>query len=230
VGVVGVIRVRLLGEVRVHREGLASLISGDGRIEVTEHLSVREAQHARAGAVDVIVVDVAGADHDAIRAVIANADAPIVALGAPDDEEQVIALAELGVLGFVEREAELDALIAAVDGASREEAAFPPRIATTLLRRVSSAGTRRRPVDTASALTMREWQVAGLIAEGLTNKEIAVELCIEVATVKNHVHNILEKLGVRRRFDAVARLRLVEREVAEPALADGRSTPGFRPG
>jgi two-component system, NarL family, nitrate/nitrite response regulator NarL len=49
-----------------------------------------------------------------------------------------------------------------------------------------------------------------LIAEALSNKEIAARLGIEVATVKNHVHNILEKLDVNRRFDAVARLRVVE--------------------
>jgi DNA-binding NarL/FixJ family response regulator len=82
----------------------------------------------------------------------------------------------------------------------------------------------------AAALTVRESQVAGLIAEGLSNKEIATRLCIEVATVKNHVHNILEKLGVKRRFDAVARLRLVERDGPEPALAEARSTTGFRAG
>ena len=175
------------------------------------------------------MVDTAGdRTGDAIRRVAANTDAPVVALGALADEEHVVALAELGVLGFVEPDADLDALVAAVAGAARGEAVFPPRIATTLLRRVSSLGVRRRTVD-AAALTMRESQVAGLIAEGLSNKEIAARLCIEVATVKNHVHNILEKLGVNRRFDAVARLRLVDGDDLGPALAT-RSTPRFRAG
>ena len=70
---------------------------------------------------------------------------------------------------------------------------------------------------------MRERQVVDLIGEGLSNKEIATELGIEVATVKNHVHNILEKLDVNRRSDAVARLRVVE---SADEIADaGRARP-----
>ncbi len=225
----GPIRVVLVGELRLNREALASLLNGDGRLEVTEHAPAAEAMRLRQCPVDVIVVDTAGDGGDAVRRVAANADAPIVALGAPYEEDHVIVLAELGVLGFVERESELDALVAAVAGAARGDAAFPPRIATTLLRRVSTLGARRRTVD-ADTLTMRESQVAELIAEGLSNKEIAARLCIEVATVKNHVHNILEKLGVNRRFDAVARLRLVERDEPETALTETRSTTGFRAG
>jgi DNA-binding NarL/FixJ family response regulator len=60
--------------------------------------------------------------------------------------------------------------------------------------------------DPASTLTLRECEVAGLLMQGLSNKEIATRLCIEVATVKNHVHHILEKLHARRRGEAVARL------------------------
>ena len=56
-------------------------------------------------------------------------------------------------------------------------------------------------------LTRRERQIVGLIDQGLSNKEIASRLCIELPTVKNHVHNILEKLHVRRRGEAVARIR-----------------------
>ena len=79
-----------------------------------------------------------------------------------------------------------------------------------------------------SSLTVRERQVVQLIAEGLSNKEIATRLGIEVATVKNHVHNILEKLDVNRRSDAVARLRVVESADEMPTsleLARARSRP-----
>jgi DNA-binding NarL/FixJ family response regulator len=58
----------------------------------------------------------------------------------------------------------------------------------------------------ASALTVRECEVAALLMQGMSNKEIAADLYIEVATVKNHVHHILEKLHVRRRGEVVARL------------------------
>jgi DNA-binding NarL/FixJ family response regulator len=224
-----VIRVFIVGRLWLNREALAFFLNRDGRLEVTGHAPATEALQLRQCPTDVIIVDTAGTDGDAVGRLAANADAPIVALGAPDEEDHVIALAELGVLAFVECESGLDALVAAVAGAAHGEASFPPRIATTLLRRVRRLSVRRRAGDPA-LLTVRESQVAELIAEGLSNKEIAARLCIEVATVKNHVHNILEKLGVNRRFDAVARLRLVERDEPEPAFTEARSTTGFRAG
>jgi two-component system, NarL family, nitrate/nitrite response regulator NarL len=219
-----VISVRLVGDVRVSREGLASLLARDGRLRVPEHLP-RSGAAPPGGAVDVIVVEASASDGPSLPYAIDDPDVPIVVLGAPDDDRDVIALAELGVLGFVEREASLDELVASVVNAAQGEASFPTRIATTLLRRVSSGGTWLRSPD-VSALTVRERQVVQLIAEGLSNKEIAARLGIEVATVKNHVHNILEKLDVNRRLDAVARLRVVENtdEMSSPLeLARARS-------
>jgi DNA-binding NarL/FixJ family response regulator len=132
-------------------------------------------------------------------------------------------------VGFVEREAELDELVASVECAARGEASFPPRIATTLLRRISSLAMRRASPE-PNSLTARERQIVQLIAEGLSNKEIGTRLFIEVATVKNHVHNILEKLQVKRRDDAVARLRLVEDQALAPiALAPRAAGSTARP-
>jgi two-component system, NarL family, nitrate/nitrite response regulator NarL len=217
----GMISIALLGDVRLNRVGLAALLSRDGRLAVAATSATANGLPAAAASVDVIVVDtVAHAGLQSLRDVVDNAPAPVVALGAPDDEEGVIGFAELGVMGFVEREAELDEFVASIISAARGEASFPPRIATTLLRRISSLGTRRAPAE-STPLTAREREIVQLIAQGLSNKEISARLFIEVATVKNHVHNILEKLQVTRRGDAVARLRLVEGDA--PAAA--RFTP-----
>jgi len=115
--------------------------------------------------------------------------------------------------------------VSVVNGA-RGEATVPGRVASTLLRHVSSIGVRNRSPDLGS-LTIRERQVLKLIAEGLSNKEIAARLGIEFATAKNHVHNLLEKLEVNRRSDAVARASAVETEdAARPLdLAQARSGP-----
>jgi DNA-binding NarL/FixJ family response regulator len=224
------INIVLLGDVRLNREGLAALLARDGRVRVAATTSTAEGIPQAAASVDVIVVDtVAHAESEAIREVVDNAPAPVVALGAPDDEQHVIAFAEAGVVGFVEREAELDELVASVECAARGEASFPPRIATTLLRRISSLAARRASPE-PTALTARERQIVQLIAQGLSNKEIGTRLFIEVATVKNHVHNILEKLEVKRRDDAVARLRLVEGEApAPPPLASRAAGSTTRP-
>jgi DNA-binding NarL/FixJ family response regulator len=212
------LRLLLIGQVRLNREGLAALLNRDGRLCVTALASTQDVIPDRHEAVDVVVVDAV--------------EAPIVALGAPADERQVIALAELGVVGFLERDASLDELVASVVSAAHGEATLPPRIATTLLRRVTGLAARRNSPD-AAPLTVRELQVVDLIAEGLSNKEIATKLCIEVATVKNHVHNILEKLQVSRRSDAVAHLRVIEADDSGPAVfpvAAVRSTTRSRAG
>jgi two-component system nitrate/nitrite response regulator NarL len=81
----------------------------------------------------------------------------------------------------------------------------PPWVATVLVRRVQAlAADRPQPTH---RLTPREEEILDLVGQGLSNKEIAARLYIEVTTVKNHVHNILEKLGVSRREEAVARMR-----------------------
>lgn len=209
-------RVALLGEVRLNREGLAALLRSDGRLRVAAIASTAEGL-ADQDSIDVVIVDTT--THDGplpLRSLLEGLRAPIVVLDAPDEERNVIAFAELGVVGFVEREAALDELVAAVVCAAGGHASFPPRIATKLLRRASSAAARRIPAD-VSSLTAREREIVQLIAEGLSNKQIAKKLYIEVATVKNHVHNILEKLQVSRRTDAVARLRLIEGG-AEPVI------------
>jgi len=213
-----VIRVALLAEVRLHREGLAALLARDKRLHVTPLAPTTAGLPSWSKPPDVILVDAPGS----IQRIASAAQAPIVVLGLPDDEREVIALAESGVLGFVEREASLEDLIASVVSAARREASFPPRIATTLLRRVTALSARQTPVDDPQ-LTVRERQIVELIAEGLSNKEIAARLFIEVATVKNHVHNILEKLQVSRRSDAVARLKIVP-------LPTARSTTRSRAG
>ncbi len=80
-----------------------------------------------------------------------------------------------------------------------------PRIAALLLRRVAEAAAPRS--SGLERLTPRETEIVDLIEQGLSNKQIARRLSIELATVKNHVHNILEKLEVARRGEAVARVR-----------------------
>jgi DNA-binding NarL/FixJ family response regulator len=72
---------------------------------------------------------------------------------------------------------------------------------------VAALAARREPAGENGHLTSREREIAGLLDQGLTNKEIAGRLFLSISTVKNHVHNILEKLGASTRGEAAARLR-----------------------
>lgn len=202
----GLIEVLLVGDVALHLEGIAVLLARDERLHVGPPATPADPLDRAA---DVVVVDTPGPEVLESLRLAARDGASIVLLGVPDDEFDAIAFAESGVLGFVEHSASLDDLVTCIVTVAHGQASFPPRIATALLRRVASLASRRALPDAAS-LTGRERQIVQLIAKGLSNKEIAARLCIEVATVKNHVHNILEKLQVRRRADAVTRLRVVE--------------------
>jgi two-component system, NarL family, nitrate/nitrite response regulator NarL len=124
------------------------------------------------------------------------------------DEVGVIPWAEAGARGYVTRSSGLDAVVAAVRSASRGEFACSPRVAAALGRRLEVLTSEARPTTAGPAsLTRRECEIVDLIERGLSNMEIAEKLFIQVSTVKNHVHRILEKLDVGGRREAARMVR-----------------------
>jgi two-component system, NarL family, nitrate/nitrite response regulator NarL len=204
---VHVIRVFIVARVRLYREGLATMLPRRDGIAVVGTAESWEtgADDVRRLSPDIVLIDMALADgSNAIREVVAGTDGvKVVALAVPEGEREVIAYAEAGVSGYVTREQSLDDVVAAVESAARGQVACSPRVAAALLHRVTALSNAGPGGD--SRLTQRESQIATLLDEGLSNKEIAQRLCIERTTVKNHVHNILEKLEVRSRFEVAQR-------------------------
>jgi DNA-binding NarL/FixJ family response regulator len=203
------VRVFVVADVRVYRELLAEALAREDGFEVDGSAPGDIAGMAIGMAEPgVVLVDTASVPGPAgVRALAAAApEAKIVAVGIPDDEAAVLALAEAGVAGYVTVEQPLDELVAAVEAAANDELQCSPRVAAALAKRVAAlAGGPRRNAD--QRLTRREREIAALIADGLLNKQIARRLSIEQATVKNHVHNILAKLGASRRDEVAAFLR-----------------------
>jgi DNA-binding NarL/FixJ family response regulator len=132
--------------------------------------------------------------------------ARVVALNvAEDDEAAVIAWAEAGVGGLLAREVDVAEVERAVETTASGGTVCSPQLAAVLLKRVAQ-GAEERPAATVP-LTAREREIAALIDQGLSNKEIAARLEIGLPTVKNHVHNLLTKLKASRRGQAAAMLR-----------------------
>jgi two-component system, NarL family, nitrate/nitrite response regulator NarL len=148
----------------------------------------------------------------------------IVAFAVGEIDHELIACAEAGIAGFVTRDGSVDDIVRAVLNAQRGDIDCSPRIAGLLFRHVASLSEAKRDSAPRSALTRREREIAALVNEGLSNKEIARLLRIGAATVKNHVHNILEKLHVSRRGEAAARLR-----GEMTANGSGQASAGLRP-
>jgi DNA-binding NarL/FixJ family response regulator len=194
------LRIIVASNIRLYREGLAASVNFDGRLEVVAqtHLAEAPAAAARLDA-DAIVLDASTADGRELarRARTSNPDLPLVGFGISDSAADVIACAESGLVGFIGQEGSVDALVTAVTDASRGEISCSPKITNILCSRLARLANGGASPETS--LTPRELEIAGMIAEGCSNKEIAKGLSIGPATVKNHVHNILDKLHVRRR-------------------------------
>lgn len=208
------IRVVIVAEVRFYRDGLADILARQ------PHFAVVGAAASRADAVelvrsecpDIVLLDAALPDGLTAATEIADGaqSAKVVVTALAETPHAVLEWAEVGVAGYVPRDASLADLIAAIERTARGELQCSAQVAASMIRRVWAlakvAGERVAGHGTAQ-LTPREREIMRLIDQGMSNKDIARHLGIGVATAKSHVHHILEKLQVSRRSQAAARLR-----------------------
>jgi DNA-binding NarL/FixJ family response regulator len=153
-------------------------------------------------------LDFSAAVRGAKELIAANPKTALIVLHVSENEEEIAGWAEVGVSGFLSRQASVDDLVRTVESAAHGETVCPPSVAAVLLRRVTAlADQLRRAGERQSSLTAREHEIVQLIDEGLSNKAIAHRLQIELPTVKNHVHHILQKLDANGRGQAAAMLR-----------------------
>lgn len=157
----------------------------------------------------VVLIDVTqGVELFDVRAIASNwPDVPLVALGLNEQRQEVISCGRAGFAGYVARDASIDALCNALSEIVAGRLACPPEISSGLLRALFRKEPQADETDTDLALTRRECEVLELLGRGFSNKEIASELCLSVATVKHHVHHVLEKLQLERRAQAMRRVR-----------------------
>lgn len=137
----------------------------------------------------------------------------IVILGITESRESILNYVESGAAGYVLRESSLDDLLTTIRAVHNGQALISPEIAATLMQRVSEfAQTFTRmgvSLPESLNLTQREFEVLEMLDQNLTNQKIAERLVIEIGTVKNHVHSILNKLGVGSREEAASLIALI---------------------
>jgi len=138
----------------------------------------------------------------------------VLVLGLTEEKEQILPYIEAGAAGYILKNDSVEQMVEYIHNAYADKAIVSPKIAAVLMSRVvelSRLLSEIRPsVYEPAGLTPREIEVLTLIEKGLTNQEIAEQLYIEVGTVKNHVHSILQKLEVGSRLDAVAYLGVIQ--------------------
>src|SRR3984893_8233283 len=158
---------------------------------------------------DVVLVDVGERDPAALGRLIkaANPRAKLVAFPLDEIDDRVFACAAAGFSGYVPRESGANELHRALVDAIEGRMHCAPHIAAAMFNRLTGFLPEPRPPPLPS-LTSRESEILALVELGRSNKDIARELTISSATVKNHMHNILQKLQVSRRGQAAARLHV----------------------
>ncbi|HEY7395615.1 MAG TPA: response regulator transcription factor [Gemmatimonadaceae bacterium] len=221
----------IASDVRLYNEGIRELLVKRGGFEITA--SVTRADDAIRVVAErppmVVLLDQGmPCSLEALKAIrTANDRVGVIALGVPEQEDCLLDWAEAGVAGFVSREASGAELVTTIESAVRGELVCSPRFSGTLLRQLARRAALDTPAPTRS-LTAREIEVLRLIAANLSNKEIARRLGISMATVKNHVHNLLDKLNVRHRAEAVASLHRRDLRAVAPDAEPGASTVSAR--
>jgi two-component system, NarL family, nitrate/nitrite response regulator NarL len=207
---VPLIRIFLVSDVSLHRAGLVELLARETRFEVVGTApSVGESlPEVASSAPDIILLDVRGDDRGgAITSLLQELPAAkVIVCAVPETEDDVIPCVEAGAAACLAHETPFTELVATIEHVVSGESLASPRVTAMLLQRLARLSAERSN-DHEEQLTLREREIVALIDQGLSNKQIAKRLYIEVPTVKNHVHNILEKLNVNGRYEAAARMR-----------------------
>ena len=204
------LRLLVVDDHEVVRQGLVALL--DRRVGfqvVAEAGTVAEAlDQARRYEPDIVVMDVRLPDGSGIEACREiRAEMPttkVVMLTSYPDEEAVLSAIVAGASGYLLKQVRARDLVAALEAIGRGESLLDPVVTEKVLERIRRIASGSQETDELSQLTGQERKILLLVAEGMTNKEIATEIFLSDKTVKNYVSSILAKLNLERRAQAAA--------------------------
>jgi DNA-binding NarL/FixJ family response regulator len=204
------IRLIVANNHRLFRQCLATALAADPRFlvidaAVDENLPAQIKAHSA----KLVLIDWDTSNQEILRLTMRiNQQFPkvkILFLGTPETRQAFLESVEAGAQGYVVKEGSLEDLTKAIDSVLRDEAVCSPQLTLPLFEKLAdlSRAFHREAIPECSPLTFRQLQIVGLIADGLSNKQIARQLRLSLYTVKNHIHNILDMLEVETRWEAV---------------------------
>lgn len=217
------IRVVIASETQLVSNMLVSLLADEGDISILDTATNVKEVFDIQDDFDMLLVSASLPDNGAMRLVkkvtSSEKHTKIIVLGMTESKSQILKYIEAGADGYVLKEHSVDELVERIRVTADDKAVVSPEVADAMMDRLTDLSQLFSEVedviDDPVDLTPREWEVLELIGEGLTNKKIAKNLHIELGTVKNHVHSILQKLDVDNREEAAAYLALISEESGE---------------
>lgn len=216
------IKVLLIMEVRLIADIFASVLEDEPDIEIAGFVSAQEdaLEFLQTQKADVALVSAGLPDQVALHLTGAimecSPSMKVLILGLSEENQQdTLRYIEAGAAGYILKDSSLKDLMQVIRLAQKGEAQVSTRIAGAMMERLFRLArmfsTVENRMDGDARLTSRELEVLQFIGEGLTNQEIAARLVVEVGTVKNHVHRILEKLNVNNRQEAASCLAFIKK-------------------
>lgn len=204
------VKVALIEDNRLVREGIAALLGQWPDLEVVFSNEATEVPNLSALEPQVILLDIGLRKGDSLR--IAEQvraevpDAKVILMDLLPVHEDIAEFVNAGVCGFIMKDATLEDLVQTIRTVATGAKVLPPAMISTLFSQIARDAITRAPDRALEAVRMtpRERQVINLIAEGLSNKEIAARLNIATHTVKSHVRNVMEKLMLHTRLQIAA--------------------------
>jgi DNA-binding NarL/FixJ family response regulator len=206
------LRVMIVDDHRLFREGLRALLATASDVEVVAEAADGQEALRLAGVVkpDVVLMDLKMPNVDGVTATrnlrTTLPQCRVVALTTFEDDELVFEVLRAGAVGYILKDASSERLLDAVRSAARGETVLQPSVATKVVAELSRLA-ESAPRAAAHDLSDRELDVLRLVARGASNKEIASALSIAEGTVKNHVTSVLTKLEVDDRTSAALKAR-----------------------
>lgn len=204
------VRILLVDDQLLFRKGLRALLDDQEDMEVVGEASdgLQALERARASEPDVVLMDIHMPVCDGVEATrrikLERPETKVVALTVSDEDEDLFEAIKSGAEGYLLKDLRPEELFDLLRGVLKGETPISPAVASKLLSEFRHR-PRHDPTQMASSeLTRRELEVLQLVTEGLGNAEIAARLYIVEGTVKNHLHNILEKLHLDNRVQAAA--------------------------
>jgi DNA-binding NarL/FixJ family response regulator len=203
------IRILLIEDHRILREGIAAMINGEADMTVVGASGGNgdTLLHVRKLSPHVVLLDLGLRNQNGMRATAALTkefpEINVIGMSLIPSQLDIIELVEVGASGLILKDASIEVFLGTIRSVVRGTKVLPPALAGSLFSHVIEHALKKEKgkLTNAVRMTKREREIIPLIADGLSNKEIAQRLNVATYTVKSHVHSTLEKLSLHSRLE-----------------------------